>query len=74
MAIVAVVLLGSLRGQASDTGVSARAGLVLDTLPFPVYQAFSDMPALLSYRNDTTYVVNFWATWCVPCVEDVLYF
>ena len=74
MAVVAVVLLGSLRGQASDTGVSARAGLVLDTLPFPVYQAFSDMPALLSYRNDTTYVVNFWATWCVPCVEELPYF
>lgn len=22
-------------------------------------------------RNDTTYVINFWATWCVPCVEEL---
>lgn len=28
----------------------------------------------LSLRNDTTYVVNFWATWCKPCVKELPYF
>ncbi len=25
----------------------------------------------LSRNNDTTYVINFWATWCQPCVKEL---
>ncbi len=28
----------------------------------------------LNKKDDTIYVINFWATWCVPCVKELPYF
>lgn len=32
---------------------------------------FSEFEPNLHKSNDTTYVINFWATWCKPCVDEL---
>jgi thiol-disulfide isomerase/thioredoxin len=39
----------------------------------PVYEKFSDIEPMFHLDNDTTYIINFWATWCKPCLEELPY-
>ena len=35
---------------------------------------WDSLKQIFNHNNDTTYVINFWATWCKPCIEELPYF
>jgi thiol-disulfide isomerase/thioredoxin len=77
--LLAQILLFSCSGQNSGSRPSVEstpsAGqTATGSLPFPVFEKFADLEPLFHQKNDTTYVINFWATWCIPCVSELPFF
>lgn len=35
---------------------------------------YTELKPLLNQKGDNLYVVNFWATWCAPCIKELPYF
>jgi len=59
-------------GQEKEQPATIEAAT--SAIGFPVYESFDEVASIFQQKTDTTYVINFWATWCKPCVKELPYF
>lgn len=51
-----------------NTSISSTDRMQLEVYDFNGFKKFLDK------KDDKVYVINFWATWCAPCVKELPYF
>lgn len=59
-------IISNVESGIQSQDVSSKA----NTVKLEVYN-FNDFKSFLKKDNDTTYLINFWATWCAPCVKEL---
>ncbi|WP_372753035.1 TlpA disulfide reductase family protein [Mariniflexile sp.] len=53
--------------------ISDSESVVSEDLDLEVYD-FAGFKKFLNQTDDQVHVINFWATWCAPCVKELPYF
>lgn len=80
---VLYMLLAGCKTKDGEREISVNQGLDIKAEPKDVLEGggfkvkvydFEGFETLLYRRDDKTYVVNFWATWCKPCIEELPHF
>ncbi len=68
-----ILVTFSCKKEVQSQESSIQEGLINERSVIKTVKTFDYMhlEPLLHKKDDKTYIINFWATWCKPCVEEL---
>lgn len=72
--IILLFIIVSCKNEAKPVDVaSIESNAVQIEQALEIYD-YEGLQKYLTTDSDTTFVINFWATWCAPCIKELPYF
>ena len=73
--VLLVCMMTSCKNESGQSAMQLSADKSSDYVlkPLEIYD-YEGLKPLLETDTDKIYIVNFWATWCAPCIKELPYF